>query len=161
MDIKFFLKVLSRYGYPNPNVHSVAKMVGYNLEDFLFDLKQELGDDGVSDFCEKAIFKLTGDKGLKIEVNGPTQTEYVYIHIYPTYYDENESHNDVICRYAWGDSKILSADENGQEVYKTIDEIVAEADMSDWSEIDDMVDYLKDSAYTKVYTNCGFGIWWT
>ncbi len=33
-------------------------MVDYNLENFLVDLKEEIGEDGVKDFCDKAIEKI-------------------------------------------------------------------------------------------------------
>ena len=61
-SLKLFLKTLEKEGYPNPSVQSIAQMVGYNLDDFLIDLKIEVGDKGVVDFCDKAIEKLSGEK---------------------------------------------------------------------------------------------------
>jgi hypothetical protein len=43
-DLKIFLKTLSKVGYPNPDTASIAKMIGYNLEEFLPDLVAELGE---------------------------------------------------------------------------------------------------------------------
>ena len=36
-DIKFFLRVLEKEGYPNPNLVSLANFVDYDLNDFLLD----------------------------------------------------------------------------------------------------------------------------
>jgi len=62
-EVNYFLKVLSKEGYPNPDLKSIAVLMGYNNDDFLLDLKEEIGEEGVLDFCNKAIEKLTGDKG--------------------------------------------------------------------------------------------------
>ena len=68
-DLKTFLKVLSKVGYPNPNVDSIAQMVSYNLEEFLPDLVAEIGEDGANDFVEKALDKLSdGTKEIKINI---------------------------------------------------------------------------------------------
>ncbi len=86
-DVNIFLRVIQKEGYPNPNLHSIARMVDYNLDDFLFDLKGEIGEDGVKDFCDKAIEKISGEDGIKIELDSD---EFVYLHVYPLFYDEDE-----------------------------------------------------------------------
>lgn len=159
--LKLFLKILNQNGYPNPDTLDYANMIGYDIENFLPDLKNEIGEDGVLDFCDKAIHKMTGDKGLKVELFGPNGDEYVYTHIYPIFYDDNESETDVVSNYKWGESKILSTDEEGKEKYLTIEEIIEDTDMGSWSDLDDLMDTIKGNAYNKIYRNCGFGIWWT
>lgn len=160
-EVNYFLKVLSKEGYPNPDLLSIALMMGYNNDDFLLDLKEEIGEKGVIDFCNKAIEKLTGKEGLRVDLNGPNGDEYCYVHIYPIYYDEDESENDVISKLSWGDSKILSSDsETGEEKYMTIQQIIDETDMGGWGDLDELLDDIKTKAYNKVFENCGFGIWW-
>ena len=160
MNVSTFLKILTKYGYPNPSVVAIANSVDYNLDYFLHDLKKEMGEDGVLAFCDRAIEKLTGEKGLRIDMGGPNEDEYVYIHIYPVFYDEDESENDVVSNHGWGESRLLGTDENGQEKYMTIEEIIENTDMGGWSELDELLDEIKSQAYNKVYYNCGFGVWW-
>lgn len=160
MDVLTFLKILTKMGYPNPSTVAIANSIDYDIDNFLLDLKRQMGEKGVADFCERAIQKLTGKKGLKVNLDGPNGDEYVYVHIYPIYYHEDESPNDIISRYSWGDSKVLGTDENGKEVYMTIQEIIDNTDMGGWAELDDLLDTIRGNAYNKVYQNCGFGIWW-
>lgn len=159
-NLKTFLKVLNKEGYPNPNTSTFAKYVNYDLEGFLYDLKEEIGENGVVDFCDKAIEKLTGKEGLRIDLDGPNGDEYVYIHIYPIFYNEDESENDVVSNHGWGDSHLLGTNEDGVEQYMTIQEIIDNTGMGEWSELDELLDHIKTKAYNKVYYNCGFGIWW-
>ena len=70
----------------------------------------------------------------------------------------NPSGNDVSIDYRWGDSKLLSTDEEGNEVYKTLEQIDDDLGMGDQGDYDDMIDYIKDQFYQLVLNNCGFGI---
>jgi len=78
MDVLTFLKILTKFGYPNPSILAIANSVDYNLDYFLLDLKKEMGENGVVDFCDRSIEKLTGEKGLRIDMGGPNGDEYVY-----------------------------------------------------------------------------------
>jgi len=134
-------------------------MVGYNLDDFLIDLKNELGYDGVVDFCDKAIEKLSGENGFKVDLETDGQ-EYVVVNVYPIYYDENESESDVISKLEIKESNILTQDENGKDVYKTVPQIKDEMGMGDWAEYDEMMDHITMKVYDYVRKRCGFGLWW-
>jgi len=160
-NIKTFLRAVEKTGYPNPQVVEIAKAISYNLEDFLPDMEEQLGNEGVVDFCDKAIEKLGGKKGVRVDLNGPNGNEYCYVHIFPIYYDQDESKSDIISNHRWGDSKILSTDpETEKEGYFTIQELIDDADMGSWGDLDELLDHLKYQAYSVVYKNCGFGIWW-
>lgn len=159
-DLKSFLKVVSKFGYPNSELKSLALMAGYELDDFLVDMVNEVGENGVVDFCDKAIEKLTGKKGLRVDLDGPNGNEYVYIHIYPIYYSEDEDVNSIISNHKWGDSRVLSTNENGEEEYMTIQEVIDNTDMGGWSELDELLDHIKDKANNIVFKNCGFYIYW-
>ena len=159
-NLDYFLKVLKREGYPNPDIQSIAKMVGFNLDDFLISLKQEIGEKGVVDFCDKAIKKLSGSDGLRVELEGPNRDEYVYLHINPIDYDETENEYDVVCNFSWGESKILSVNEDGQEEYMTIQDVIDQTDMGGWSDLDELLDGIRFLASQKIYKNCGFGVYW-
>lgn len=157
LTVKSFLKVLEKTGYPNPKIVSIANLVGYDLDKFLIDLQEELGSpEKVTDFCEKAVAKISGEKGIRVDLD---INEFVYMHIYPIFYDENESENDVISNSQWGESKIFNVDEDGSVGYMSIQEIINQTDMSGWGDLDEMLDSIKREAQGVVFKNCGFGIW--
>ena len=158
LNIKSFLKILEKVGYPNPKIVSISDMVDYNLDTFLFDLKNEIGEEGVVDFCDKAIEKLSDGKAIKVDLETDGQ-EYVLVNVFPLYYDEDEAENDVISRVEFVDSKILSVDEDGKDVYKTIPEIQDDVSIGDWAEYDEMMDHIKMKVYNYIFSRCGFGIW--
>ena len=77
-DLKIFLKTLSKVGYPNPDTASIAKMIGYNLEEFLPDLVAELGEEKADEFTEKALNKMSTPEGIKIQdLDDPQQYAYI------------------------------------------------------------------------------------
>ena len=56
-NLKIFLKTLKKVGYPNPDVSSIAKMIDYDLEEFLTDLVDEIGKEAADEFTENALNK--------------------------------------------------------------------------------------------------------
>jgi len=158
LNIKSFLKILEKVGYPNPKIVSISDMVDYDLDNFLFDLKKEIGEEGVVDFCDKTIEKLSDGKAIKVDLETDGQ-EYVVVNVFPLYYDENESENDVISRLEIVDSKILSQDEDGNDIYKTLSEIENDLGLGEWSEYDEMMDHITMKVYNYIFSRCGFGIW--
>jgi hypothetical protein len=156
-EVKSFLNVVKNYGYPNPKMRTLADMVGYNLDNFLLDLSKEIGREGVEDFCEKAIKKISGKDGINVDLG---LGEFCNIHINPKYYDENESENGIISEGKWGDSKILTVSEDGVQYYSTIQEIIDDVGIGEWGDLDELIDGIKDKAGSYVYDNCGFYIWW-
>ena len=159
LNIKSFLKILEKVGYPNPKIVSISDMVDYNLDYFLVDLKNEIGEEGVVDFCRKAISKLQGEDGMRVNLETDGQ-EYVVVKIQVNNYDEEESENDVLASYKIIESKILTTDVNGNETYKTIEQINDELDMGEWSEYDEMIDHITMKIYNYVFSRCGFGLWY-
>lgn len=158
-DLNTFLKVLKKVGYPNPQVQTIAKMVDYNLEEFLPDLVDEVGEEKADEFTEKAINKLSTKKGIKVTLyDDPNQ--YAYIILHNPRLDLENDNTTVLCNWSWGDTHILYQDEDGNETYKTIPEIADEIGMGDWGEFDDMVDEIREDCNKYVFKNCGFGIWW-
>ena len=155
-NLKIFLKAIHKVGYPNPSVQSIANVVGYNLENFLPDLKNELGQDGVDKFCKNAIEKLSGGKGIKLNFGAD---EYVVAEIEVIGYDEDESDQDVIVNLQYIDSKILFMNEDGFDEYVKIEDILDSVDFGDWGDYDEMMDHIKEGLYNVIYMNCGFGIW--
>jgi hypothetical protein len=158
-NLKTFLKVLQKVGYPNPDVQSIAKMIDYNLEDFLPDLVAEVGEQKADEFTEKALNKLSTEKGIKVQdLDDPEQ--YAYIKLINPRLDLENDETTVLCDWAWGDTNIFFRDDDGNESYKTIPEIGDEVGMGDWADFDEMVDDIREDCNKIVYKNCGFGIWW-
>jgi hypothetical protein len=158
-ELNRFLKVLNKVGYPNPDVHSIAKMIDYNLEEFLPDLVAEIGEEKADEFTEKALNKMSTPKGIKIQGKDNSQ-EYAYIIIHNSRLDLDNDETTVLCDWEWGDTNILSQDDDGNETYKTIEEVGEDLGMGDWSDYDDLVDGIRNDCNDIVFSNCGFGIWW-
>ena len=156
-ELKSFLRVLKNYGYPNPKMRRLADMAGYNLDNFLLDLKQEIGREGVKEFCEKAITKISGKQGIKVDLG---LGEFCFIHVYPIYYDEIESEYCIFSNAKWGDSKILFVDDEGRNSYTTIEKIIDDVGIGEWGDLDELIDGIKSHADEYVYNNCGFCIGW-
>ena len=156
-NIHQFLKVIKKFGYPNPKLRTLADMVGYNLDNFLWDLSTGIGRDGVEDFCKKTIKKISGKDGIKVDLG---LGEFCHIHIKPKYYNENESENGIISEGKWGNSKLLTVGEDGTEYYTTIEQIIDDVSIGEWGDLDELIDNIKDKSSEYVYKNCGFFILW-
>ena len=159
-DLNRFLKVLQKVGYPNPDIQSIAKMVDYNLEEFLPDMVAEIGEEKADDFTEKALNKMSTSDGIRISNLYDDSNQYAYIHILNPRLDLENDETTVLCDWSWGETQILHQDEDGNETYKTIQEIGDEIGMGEWAEFDEMVDDIREDCNKLVYKNCGFGIWW-
>jgi len=159
-ELKTFLKVLSKVGYPNPDVQSIAKMIDYNLEEFLPDLVAEIGEQKADEFTEKALNKISTPEGIRINNLYDDPNQYAYIHLHNPRLDLDNDETTVLCDWSWGETQILHQDEDGNETYKTIDELSEDLGMGDWAEYDELIDGIKDDCNKIVYNNCGFGVWW-
>ena len=158
-ELNRFLKVLNKVGYPNPSIHSIAKMIDYNLEEFLPDLVAEIGEEKADEFTEKELNKMSTPKGIRIKDKDDSK-EYAYIIIHNPRLDLDNDETTVLCDWEWGDTNILSQDDDGNETYKTIEEIGEDLGMGDWADYDDLVDGIRNDCNDIVFNNCGFGIWW-
>ena len=158
-NLKTFLKVLNKVGYPNPNILSIAKMVDYNLEDFLPDLVAEIGQEKADEFTEKALNKISTSDGIRIQDDDDPE-QFAYIKLHNPRLDLENDEGTVLCNWTWGDTNIFYRDDDGNDSYKTIQEIADEIGMGDWADFDEMVDGIREDLNKFVYNNCGFGIWW-
>ena len=159
-NLKTFLKVLSKVGYPNPDTESIAKMIDYNLEDFLPDLVAEIGQKKAEEFTFNALSKLSTNKGIKVTNIYDYPEQYAYIDVYNPRIDLDNDEGTVLCDWSWGDTKLLSQDDDGNETYKTIEEIGDDVGMGEWSDYNDLIDDIREDCNKLVFKNCGFGIWW-
>lgn len=158
-DVKTFLKVLSKVGYPNPDIQSIAKMIDYNIEEFLPDLVAEIGEEKADEFTDKALNKISTPNGIKIQDQDDLE-QYAYIILHNPRLDLDNDETTVLSDWSWGDTNIFFRDDDGNESYKTIQEIGEDVGMGDWADFDQMVDDIREDCNQLVFKNCGFGIWW-
>jgi hypothetical protein len=156
-DLNRFLKVMTKMGYPNPNTVSIARSMDYDLDNFLIDLVDEIGEIKSNEFVERAFEKLSKDgKGIRVPLD---DNNYIYLNIYQSRIDFNETDNDVLINWSWGENKLTGVDENGDEYDSTMDELYDDIGMGDWGEWDEMIENIKNECYDHINKYCGFGIW--
>jgi hypothetical protein len=159
-DLVPFLKLLTKVGYPNENLQSYADMASYDLENFLPDLVAELGEEKADEFIERALNKMTTKDGIKMQDYEDDPEQYAFIHLINPRIDLENDPETVLSDWTWGDTHIFFRDDDGNESYKTIEDIGESVGMGDWADYDEMVDEIKEECSKSVYKNCGFGIWW-
>lgn len=160
-QLNTFLKVLRKVGYPNPSLVTYAKAVEYDL-DMLFDnLIDEVGYDKANDFVWNALQSLSeGDRGIKVNLDDVNATgAYAYVIISQSRIDLEESDNSTLVSWSWGDSKIANVDDEGNDVWKTIEDTWEDIDMGDWGDFENFIDEIKEKLNNEIYKNCGFFIW--
>jgi hypothetical protein len=159
-DLNRFLKVLQKVGYPNPQTESIAKMIDYNLEEFLPDLVAEVGEEKADEFTEKALKKMSTSGGIKIDNLYDDPNQYAYIILHNPRLDLENDETTVLCDWSWGNTKILYQDDDGNEEYRTIEDVGSDLGMGEWGDYDELVDSIREDCNRLVFKNCGFGIWW-
>jgi hypothetical protein len=151
-ELEIFLNCLIKSNYPSERTSSIAKVCDYDIDNFLLDLYKELGKEKTNEFVKK-----TFDKILRNNLFCYDLTEYpsggnVCVEIKKIDIDF-ETHS-IRLSIVWGPTKIL--DENGNQ--KTIQEIIDEADFSEWSSIEDFLDSILSDIQNKLYKLTGFEV---
>jgi hypothetical protein len=156
-NLNTFLRVMNKMGYPNPNTVSIARSMDYDLDNFLPDLVEEVGEERADEFTEKTLEKLSENgKGIRVPLG---DERYIYLQIYQSRFDLEETETQVLIDWSWGDNKLTGVDEDGNEYYATLDELYDNIGMGEWGEWDEMMDNIKSECYDYIRDNCGFGIW--
>lgn len=158
-ELNKFLKVMNKMGYPNPNTTSIARSMDYDLDEFLIDLVNEVGEERADEFTEKALSKLSEDgKGIRVPLDDKNHN-YIYLEIHQSRINLDETDNSVLIDWSWGDNVLTGVDGNGEEYDSNMDEIYDNMGMGEWGEFDEMIDNIRDVCYDFIRENCGFGIW--
>ena len=160
-DVNRFLKVLQKIGYPNPSIPLYAKLSGYDLDKLFDDLIDEIGYEKADNFVWNALQSLSdGDKGIRIDLNTVNANgAYAYLIISQARIDLEESDNSAMISWSWGESRIATADEEGNDVWTTIEDIWEDIDMGELDDFENFINEIKETSSLKVYQNCGFNIW--
>jgi hypothetical protein len=160
-DIKIFLKILKRFGYPkpNPNTKSIAKLSGYLLPNFLIDIKKEYGNEFTTQFVKNATDGFLGpEKILKLDLTplayGPSYGTFL---IEPFEYDPSFGSHGIYCRYYPLESKIFWDNNLNTKTFKEIFDDCLEKDLNNIWEY--FVSDVEKIISSYVYDNLGFEIY--
>ena len=160
-NLKLFLKLLQRSGYPNSktNVTTIAKAVDYDLNFFLMDLLHELGSKKTKDFVGKTFstLGLTYSPGMKIDftdsIGEPGSYIYLIINSFTFKEGGRRNYSKVWINYSWGDSLLI--DDEGE---KTLEDIWDDVDMGTMGEFEDFVDEIKYTCREEIFKKTGLVI---
>jgi len=156
-DLKRLLKVLEKFGYPSKDFKTLCSMTGYNSDNFLKDLMENLGEDKTLEFIDNTFNKLETHpkgsylRGIRIPLWRPE--EYVYLIIENFNVDEDESDDCIFIDWIWGDNKIF--DDNDK--LTTLEEI--DNDNDPW-DLDDFYDGIKEIVGDHIEKLTGLNICW-
>jgi hypothetical protein len=156
-DLKTFLKVAQKLGYPNPSPNSlvIANSISYNLNNFIEDLISEVGQERANEFVDKTFSSLgaTYSPGIKIDLSdrlGETGS-YIYLIINGFDFAEGDGEfEEVWIHYTWGDSMLIH---DGEE--KTLDDIYDEVDLDTMGEYDELMDDIQYECIQEIFKKTG------
>jgi hypothetical protein len=156
-DLKTFLKVAQKLGYPDPSPNSlvIANSISYNLNNFIEDLISEVGQERANEFVDKTFSSLgaTYSPGIKIDLSdrlGETGS-YIYLIINGFDFDEGDGEfEEVWIHYTWGDSMLIH---DGEE--KTLDDIYDEVDLDTMGEYDELMDDIQYECIQEIFKKTG------
>jgi hypothetical protein len=156
-DLKTFLKVAQKLGYPDPSPNSlvIANSISYNLNNFIEDLISEVGQERANEFVDKTFSSLgaTYSPGIKIDLSdrlGETGS-YIYLIINGFDFDEGDGEfEEVWIHYTWGDSMLIH---DGEE--KTLDDIYDEVDLDTMGEYDELMDDIQYECIQEKFKKTG------
>jgi hypothetical protein len=151
-NLKGFLRVLEKFGYPNEKFESLSKFSGYNPDEFLENLMEQLGEDKTLNFIGKTFDKLSdGNKGIFVPLWLPEEFVYLIINNYHVDLDETSC---VIIDWDWGDSKIF---DEFKKDWVTLEQINVAED--NW-EVEDFYDAVKEKVSDFTHSRTGFCLQW-
>ena len=156
-NLKTFLKVAQKLGYPNPSPNSlvIANSIEYILNDFLQDLIMEVGEERANEFVNKTFSSLgaTYSPGIKIDLSDRVGETGSYIYLIINGFDfveGDDEFKEVWIHYTWGDNKLI--DDEGP---KTLDDIYDEVDLGTMGEYSDLIDDIQYECISQIFKKTG------
>ena len=156
-DLKTFLKVAQKLGYPNPSPDSlvIANSINYNLNNFIEDLILEVGKEKSNEFVNKTFSSLgaTYSPGIKIDLSDRVGETGSYIYLIINGYDfaeGDEEYKEVWIHYTWGNNQLIH-DGTGL----TLDELYDEVDLGTMGEYEDLIDDIKYECISQIFKKTG------
>ena len=149
-ELEIFLNCLAKTTYPSDKTLSVAKICGYEIGNFLKDLHSEFGEEKAKEFVNKTFSKILRNNMLCYDLTEYPSGGNVCVEIKKMKIDfEN---NIIYLTVVWGPTKIL--DEKGNP--RTIDDLLDDADMSEWSNVEDFIDSILRDIEGIIFEDTGF-----
>lgn len=155
-NVKTFLKALHKSGYPNPtpDAKTIAKLLDYDLEMFLYDLYEEIGQDKTYDFIEKTFSSLgLMGEGMKIDLGDSVAEKGSYVYLIINGFNivsEEGQPDEVWINHTWGDSHFVF-----EGNVKTFDELYDDVDLGTLGEWDEFIDGIEYECRRIIYDKTG------
>lgn len=156
-DLKTFLKVAQKLGYPNPSPDSlvIANSIDYTLNNLLEDLITEVGKEKSNEFVNKTFSSLgaTYSPGIKIDISDRVGEIGSYIYLIINGYDfaeGDEEYKEVWIHYTWGNNQLIH-DGTGL----TLDELYDEVDLGTMGEYSDLIDDIQYECISEIFKKTG------
>jgi len=156
-NLKTFLKVVQKLGYPNPSPNSlvIANSINYNLNNFIKDLIMEVGDSKTFEFVENTFSELRAmsPPGLKIDLSNTVGETGSYIYLIINGFTLAHREDDTLevwIHYTWGNSHLIHDGE-----VKTIDDIYDEVDLGTMGEYGDFIDDIQYECISQIFKKTG------
>lgn len=154
MEIKRLLKYFAKHGYPSPETLTIMKYSGYDPEEFLGELVNEIGYENSVEFVRKTFNKLSSNNAIKIPLdNVISPGSWIELIIDDFEINLDEEASNVLINSNWGDSYFIHP-ETGET--GTFEDSIEDEDPWDYS---DLVDDMRSECYTYIQKMCGFGVW--
>lgn len=154
MEIKRLLKYFAKHGYPSPETLTIMEYSGYDPEEFLGELVNEIGYENSVEFVRKTFDKLSSKNAIKIPLNNVISPgSWIELIIDDFEINLDEEAGNVLINSNWGDSYFIHP-ETGET--GTFEDAIEDEDPWDYS---DLVDDMRSECYTYIQKMCGFGIW--
>ena len=156
-NLKTFLKVVQKLGYPNPSPNSlvIANSIDYTLNNRLEDLITEVGKEKSNEFVNKTFSSLgaTYSPGIKIDLSDRVGETGSYIYLIINGFDfaeGDEEYKQVWIHYTWGYNQLI--DDEGP---KTLDDIYDEVDLGTMGEYSDLIDDIQYECISQIFKKTG------
>ena len=156
-NLKTFLKVAQKLGYPNPSPNSlvIANSIDYILNNLLQDLIMEVGEERANEFVNKTFSSLgaTYSPGIKIDLSDSVGETGSYIYLIINGFDFAEGDDEfkeVWIHYTWGDSKLI--DDEGP---KSLEDIYDDVDLGTMGEYDELIDDIQHECISQIFKKTG------
>jgi hypothetical protein len=157
-NLKTFLKVAQKLGYPNPSPNSlvIANSIDYILNNLLQDLLMEVGEERANEFVNKTFSSLgaTYSPGIKIDLSDSVGETGSYIYLIINGFDfaeGDDEYKEVWIHYTWGDSHLIHDGE-----VKTLEDIYDEVDLGTMGEYDELMDDIQYACQNDIFNKTGF-----
>jgi hypothetical protein len=156
-QLKTFLKVVQKLGYPNPSPDSlvIANSINYNLNNFIEDLILEVGEEKAYEFVNKTFSSLgaTYSPGIKIDLSNRVGETGSHIYLIINEFEFVEGDNDykeVWIHYTWGNNQLIH-DGTGL----TLDELYDEVDLGTMGEYDELINDIQYECIYQIFKETG------